>query len=238
MPCPDSAASPHRLRRSAPPPIAAVAAAMAAAALAGCSVRVLSPSDDDALRETVATQAARIESLERRERELEAQLRTASGSEVRDAAIDAEAEAARPRLASVALGGSSCLRLRRDASPELLLHLEPRDGRGRFLQIVGTLEIEAALLAVGEDPRILGRWRYGPLAVRDAWRGTFSGGHYTFREDVSLPSDLPLPQEVAVLARFADAIDGATHELLRGVEVVDLSGETAAAATAEGAAAR
>lgn len=222
-----SPGSPRRCRHARRATAHTVLAAALAAGVAGCSVRVLSPSPADSLRETVAAQAVRIEQLERRERELAAQLREALQDGGGPAAPDAEAAAARPRLASLALGGSSCIRRGDGGSTELLLHLEPRDGRGRFLQIVGTLEVEATALALGESPRVLGRWRYGPLAVRDAWRSSFMGGHYAFREKVSLPSELAGLQEVAVLIRFEDAIDLSTHELLRGVGVVDLDGEAA-----------
>lgn len=216
----------RRARRSiAAVAISRCAALLAAAgllAVAGCSVKLLAPTAADSLREQVSAQAVRIEALERRERELEAQVRSLSlAADPARRGLSAEAELARPRLASISLGGASALRSGA-AGAELAIHLEPRDGRGRFLQIVGSLELEATLLPLGGEPRLLGRWSYGPLAVRDAWRGGLTGGHYTFREPVSLPHGLPAPTEIVVQLRFEDAIDGGATALLRSVAVVDL----------------
>jgi cell division protein FtsB len=198
-------------------------AAMGLLAIPGCSVKLLAPTAADSLREQVSVQAARIEALEQRERELEAQVRSLSlEADPARGGLSAEAELARPRLAAISLGSASALRSGA-AGPELAIHLEPRDGRGRFLQIVGSLELEATLLPLGGEPWLLGRWSYGPLAVRDAWRGGLTGGHYTFREPVSLPDGLFAPTEIVVQLRFADAIDGGTTTLLRSVAVMDLA---------------
>lgn len=212
-------------RRGSAARIASCTAFLAATgllAVPGCSVKLLAPTAADSLRERISAQAVRIEALEQRERELEAQVRSLSlGADPARGGLSAEAELARPRLASLSIGGASALR-GTAAGAELAIHLEPRDGRGRFLQIVGSLELEAMLLPLGGEPRLLGRWNYGPLAVRDAWRGGLTGGHYTFREPVSLPDGLPAPAEIVVHLRFQDAIDGGDTALLRSVAVVDL----------------
>jgi hypothetical protein len=194
--------------------------AVAAGAGGGCSMRILAPTAADSAREQVAAHAETIARLEARQRELEGEVRALREAlaDRPDAGVDPEAEAARPRLAALGLGRGSVVRRTGDGAAEMVLYIEPRDGRGRFLQIVGTLTAQLAVLGIGSEPVVLGEWSYPPVRVRDAWRSGFMGTHYTIMEAVPLPEEAA--SEASVLIRFDDAIDGERFELLRAVPVL------------------
>jgi len=187
----------------------------------GCSMRILAPTAADTARAEAAAQAQTVARLEMQLRELEGELRAlrAALADAPEAAIDPEAEAARPRLSAIGLGRGSAVRRTDDDGGVMALYLEPRDGRGRFLQIVGTLTVQLAVLGIGSEPIVLGEWSYSPGRVRDAWRSGFMGTHYTIIEAVPLPGGSG--GEASVLIRFDDAIDGGRFELLRALPVLD-----------------
>jgi hypothetical protein len=87
----------------------------------------------------------------------------------------------------------------------------PTDAYGRFVQVVGTLVVEArAVPATGATdagaPVLSTTLR--PGAVRDAYRSGLTGTHYSVELPLSGPAQAG---DVMLRASFTDALTGATH---------------------------
>lgn len=205
-----------------------LAVAVASVSIAGCRATVLKPTPEDRLREQVQSLEIEVESLAARNRELEASL-SAIASEKPPHAIDAEAAAAQPRLAGIAIGSASGIRAEppaagAEAAPAVLtVYLEPSDGRGRFLQVTGRVSIQASMPVEGAAPALLGERSFAPAEVREAWRSGFMGTHYTFEVPVEIPiaalrSGHARP-EASVLLVLRDAIGGGEFSRLATVPI-------------------
>ena len=206
-------------------PIATLA--LAAAALAGCRGTVLKPTPADALREQVQSLEIEVDRLSLQNRELEAALAEAT-AEAPSRSIDPEAAAARAHLVRIGIGSASMITL---AAPEpdvaaipgtLTVHLEPSDGRGRFLQVAGRVSIQASMPVEGGDPIRLGERSYSPGEVRDAWRSGFMGTHYTFEMPIEAPASAiaaTADPQASVLVVFRDAIGGGEFSRLVTVPI-------------------
>jgi hypothetical protein len=102
---------------------------------------------------------------------------------------------------------------------------EPHDGRGRFVQAVGTATIEALVLAPtlkeGENaaPERLAITTLTPSQLRDAYRSSFTGTHYTADLKLDKPLDRTPGRTPSLVIRveFQDAITG---EVLKGERVI------------------
>ena len=91
---------------------------------------------------------------------------------------------------------------------------------GASLQIVGTLEVHVAVLPGTTDARTLARARFGPAEVRDAYRRTLLGTHYTIEVPIDVPIQVPIEATVTeAVARivFTDAITGRSHTDVRAM---------------------
>lgn len=101
------------------------------------------------------------------------------------------------------------------------IYIVPRDGRGRFVQIVGTLEVRADLLpGISEEARFLGSARLGPDELREAYRSGLMGTHYTVR----MPLDPVIDEKagsIALSAELTDALTGRVHAARKVVPVPD-----------------
>ncbi len=90
----------------------------------------------------------------------------------------------------------------------IVVYVRPRDGRGRFVQAVGTLVVEAEVGGVPVPALTL-----DPLALREAYRSSAAGTHYA----VELPcSATPGPLRLRVT--FLDAQTGAEHKARRDAD--------------------
>ena len=77
------------------------------------------------------------------------------------------------------------------------------------MQLVGELSVHAAVLPADGDAITLGRVRLGPLELRDAYRSTFLGTHYTV--DVPITIALGATQtQCTVKVVFVDGHNGRT----------------------------
>ncbi len=151
-------------------------------ALAGCSpATILKPTDSDALRIQVRDLKVQVEELTQVNAQLELQVKAATQAAQDNSGISAEAALATPKLVQIRVGSPS--HFEKDAAGGrclATLYLEPQDGLGRFLQVVGTLDVSIFELSATGSSRTLGSASFNPVEVRDAWRGGVLGSHYTF----------------------------------------------------------
>jgi hypothetical protein len=110
------------------------------------------------------------------------------------------------RLSSVRWGSAS------EGRTTLDLHVTAIDGRGRPIQLTGSLGAVARFMPVDEESIELGRVSLSPAEVRDAWRAGVLGASY----QVEIPLQ-PAPVEgeyggIHVSARFTDALTGVDHD--------------------------
>lgn len=187
----------------------------------GCGkATVLNPSPGDALRAENQSLREQVDRLGLEVKELQTRVAEArkagssSGAVVGPRALAPEVDDAIPRLASVMIEGASDV-IQRGSAPgpaaTLRLWLLPRDGRGRFLQIVGTLTVGVSCVRAGESPVEVARATFAPGAVRDAWRSGFMGAHYAFEVPLELAAAVAeCPLTVSI--RFDDALTGVSFE--------------------------
>jgi len=194
--------------------------------LAGCQGRALVPNVADGLRAEVVERTRERDDARAKVAELETKI--AELTLARDAKIDPEAAEAMPALAGVALSGLSTARLVDPNKATLALVIEPSDGLGRFLQITGTLRATVVALVPGREPLSAGKATLGPKALREAYRSTAFGTHYTV--------EIPLAWEgsdsarsVAIAAEFTDALTGKAYPIQGTVAIVKLASAGSAA---------
>jgi len=214
--------------------VAAAATAAALFAAAGCNrATVLNPSPADSLREENLALREQVQQLTRKVSELEATLdrrrmlsdagagapgdsgaSAAAESGSGAAAVDPAVETATPRVTSVQIEGASEIvqeGVGPDAPLKLRLWVLPRDGRGRFLQIVGRLTVSVASVRAGTEPVEVATARFDPQQIRDAWRSGFMGTHYAFELPLAVPPELR-STPLTVTIRFDDAQTGRSFE--------------------------
>jgi len=189
-------------------------AAIHGTAVVGCSsARVMMPTDNDGLRREVQGLREQVSALEAQRNELQQQLAAAT-KPVEAGSVDAQVAEATPQLVSLTLEAGSHYLSKGTGSGsstcEAIVYLKPADGRGRFLQIVGSARASAFQLHADGRVVSLGTARWNPIEVRDAWRDGILGAHYTLR--------LPLAAEgwncggvpVTVRVEFISQPDGRT----------------------------
>jgi hypothetical protein len=200
-----------------PSAIAAVVATCLAAVVACCGggcgqVRVLAPSARDDVAERLARAEAELASLKSRNAELEAQLRArAAHADSNATPVDPEVLANAPIAVSLAVAQGSLVERVVEGDRTLgrvVLHVQPLDGRSRFVQVVGRLEVGLqSLPAPGTEPVAIGSSALGPAALRDALRAGLFGLHYA----VPCTFDLaPVGRDTSIAARvvFRDGFTG------------------------------
>ena len=125
------------------------------------------------------------------------------------------------------------------------VYIRPFDGRQRFVQVVGTLTVEARYLPAsatqGADDRsleagvrsssggdggvagggvLLGAATLGPSELREAYRSGFTGTHYTVR--LTPPGNVwVLDGAIVISVVLLDRVSGLRHEAWRVVRVAD-----------------
>ena len=175
---------------------------------ASCQMKVMQPTSGDQVRERVAALQDRTQELEDENAGLKARLEEltqAQDPEIRTTG------AATPRLVDLQIGSSSTVDEGSSDSEGamLVLRLAPRDDRGRFLQIVGTLEVRVVSVPNEGAPVLLATDRFDPLAVRAAWRGGIMGSGYVFKIPLEAVLET-LPSTLDVVTIFTQAGSGRT----------------------------
>ncbi len=184
---------------------------------AGCRTRQFE-TEGDALRAQVLDLQDQVRDLERRERELLAELRRARAwAERREELADEDVRAFVPHVVDIQIGRLSHVRDRQGDGfgDTLVLYVQPIDSRGRFTQMVGNVIVNLAVVPDEVDPIPLGRLRFGPGDVRDAFRSGITGTHYSFEVPLDIPAkvdlDWLLTQQVVARATFVDGQTGDRH---------------------------
>ncbi len=193
-------------------PVATAALAAACLLLGGCTLGGSSSvsAQNDELRRTVASQRAEIDALVAARDELSAKLEAAS----RQANVSPEAVASTPAVSVLEIDSFSTL-LPLDAKAPatgVRVHVRTLDGRRRFTQAVGVMTVEVTDAA----GTTLAAGRTGPAALRDAYRSSPAGTHYTIESPLTGPAS---GGAYTLRVRFEDALTGrhleATRELTR-----------------------
>lgn len=195
--------------------------ALLCSGLGGCRSGGNYLNENDRLREQVLDLEAQTAALAQRNRELMLALdRAAEPPE----GVRADVAANTPRLASISLGRLSHLKDDdNDGRPDrLYAYVQPEDGLGRFLQIVGDLVIHVACLPEESDAITLHRSTLGPAALREAYRYSFAGIHYAVDVPLeisdSIAAEIALGQSVVVRVVFTDGYTGETFDAERAIE--------------------
>ncbi|MDA1008614.1 MAG: ABC transporter C-terminal domain-containing protein [Planctomycetota bacterium] len=168
----------------------------------GCRKTLLQPSPSDLLRREIAENEEQIASLEAQIGELETKLAAAGRPALPDGAIPAISEIRIGRLSALDPDDSSVFRV----------WIDPVDGRERFIQMAGSIEITVTF----EDGSSLSD-SFTAEEVRESWRGGFTGASYAFsistlRSDGSRATLSPRP---SIDARFTDLASGRLIEAHR-----------------------
>ena len=158
------------------------------ALLAGCGKKA--SRQNDLLRTRVMDLEAEVERLTDRNQELETALGQA---EAGPGTLPEEVRANIPHVVRVEIDRRShALDEDGDGRADgLLVYVKPADGMGRFVQLVGRLGVRAVDLPPDADPVSLGQANLGPTEVRESYRTSFLGTHYSVTLPLTLPPDRP-----------------------------------------------
>jgi hypothetical protein len=177
----------------------------------GCSrvVVALDPNEHDRLRARVLELETQVQALRKRQVELQDELSVASRG---PDSLPEDVRLCVPHVAGIAIDRLSHAR---DSDGDgradlLMLYVRPTDGLGRFTQMVGWVRGSAVLMPTSGEAITIGRVSVGPADLRQAYRSTFLGVHYT----IPMPIDPPTGREgdsCAVVVSFEDALSGRTH---------------------------
>lgn len=179
--------------------------ALSLALTTGCGSFKRVSRENDRLRTQAMELQQQNRDLTNRTAELEAQILRASD----DDGVAQDVRDATPHVAAISIDAiSHVLDENGDGRPDtLVVYVTPSDGRGRFVQMVGDLSVHMAMLPTDSDAVSIGRIRLGPSELRDAYRSTFLGTHYTITMPISVP-DSPHRTGCTVKAEFLDGYDG------------------------------
>ena len=200
----------------------ALAACLIAGGLASCGPKNFANQNDELRREREELRA-RIASLETQLAEAKAQLGAVSPAPMTGAAsgLDAaEVAAASPVCVALEIDRLSGLRdTTDDGAPDMLVvRLRTLDGRSRFTQVVGQLDVRASLVRVDGPTAEIGSASLGPVAVREAYRSGFEGSWYAVDVPVVI-EELRAGDRVMITARLIRA-DGGTVDVVRVLDGV------------------
>ena len=212
----------------------------------GCRGRVLAPNANDGLRAELVERTSERDAARARVSELESEVAVLTAQlSAKDAArtpaeqgngggqtaaqlaeiasLRAEAAAATPALASIAISSLSNAKVTSTAAGTgggtgagtsttageglLTLIVVPSDGLGRFIQIAGWLDLSATVLVPGAAPAPALATRVGPNALRSCYRSGFLGTHYTVEQPIRWTGD-GAPRAVSVAIEFVDPATG------------------------------
>jgi hypothetical protein len=202
-------------RRLEPAPLAItlLCGALLSSALGACGVKDFE-NENDRLRRLTLEQEGLIRALRAESSEYKAKL--AEANLAREAALDPDILEAIPRCAGIGIDELSGLHLPRpgeDVIPKVVIYVDPFDGRDRFIQIVGTLTVDAIIAgATGDAAPLIVSTTLGPADVRDAYRAAVLTGYYYLVELPVEASAIPPEGTVTLRARFADALTGEAHD--------------------------
>ncbi|MEO1584943.1 MAG: hypothetical protein AAFR96_10290 [Planctomycetota bacterium] len=186
--------------------LALIVLCLAAGSLAsGCNSGKRIAAANDQLRLERETQRERIDTLEAENAELQTKLAESNArleSPLPDDVLDAL-----PRVASIEL-----TRFCDVSDGEVTWSLSTKDGRGRFVQVVGTLELRA--VSTGAEPAVLAEAVLTPAQVRDSYASGLAGTGYRVMRPIAGEASGP----VTLTATLHDHVTGQSHEASHVVE--------------------
>ncbi len=190
--------------------------ALAMISLSGCGSSLTS-DEADALRRKVLDLEKMNLQMSLRTTELEAELKLQSAE---FGELSLEIRENTPRVARLTIGRLSHARDDDDdgRSETLLIYVDPEDGFGRFVQLVGTLTVHAAILPADRDAITIGRFTLKPGPLRAAYRSGFSGMHYTIELPIQLSPENS-GQTCLVRVIFKDGLTGLVHSTEREIKL-------------------
>ncbi|HVZ94936.1 MAG TPA: hypothetical protein VG797_10540 [Phycisphaerales bacterium] len=192
---------------------------LAAGVLTGCKAKPKNfDNENDALRRRVTELETQLAATTAERNELQAKLAEAARTSAAAGGLSEEAREALPRCAGVRLGRLSGP-VADDGTPGLDaidFYVQPFDGRQRFVPVAGTLTASAAFIprtsgtaVPPPPPRELGRVTLSPNQLREAYRASPLGTHYTVRLPLD-PPNMPLEGTVVLRVELLDALTGQT----------------------------
>jgi len=181
----------------------------------GCETKTATANDE--LRARVLDLEKTNEQLRRREAELLAELERESR---RPDSLSPEVRANVPHVAGIAIGRlSHALDGDDDGVPDrLTLYVEPVDGLGRFTQMVGTLSAHAVFVPPDADAITIGRISLDPGPLREAYRSSVTGTHYTVQVPIAVDA-AQSREPCLVRVRYEDGLTGAVHTAERAIDL-------------------
>jgi hypothetical protein len=196
------------------------ALAAAAVALPGCFGVRNFENENDALRRKVLEleERARLAEADRDE----TRVKLAESERVRREALPADVLDALPRCTAIEVNRLSGPDDKDGvAGPETIsIGVSTVDGRRRFVQVAGTLRVEATLLPaqLGRTPVLLGSASLGPKELRDSYRYDITGVYYAARVPLVDPNR-PLEGTMVMRAELLDALTGQVFKAERVIEL-------------------
>ena len=200
----------------------AAAALCAATLFAGTGCRAKSKrfdNENDELRRRVAILEQERDAAAARAGEAESKLHELLRT--RETIDEREALEALPRLAGLQIGRlTGYADFDAEGGARFVdVYIRPFDGRMRFVQVAGRMTVEALLLdgSFSEDaapPRRLASATLSPAALREAYRSSPLGVHYSVR--LSMPEPIhPDAGTLVVRVELIDPIGGQVHRAER-----------------------
>jgi hypothetical protein len=207
-------------------PIPILLALAALILFAGCRVGGVRSveAENERLRQELTERDKKQQDLEGQIAELKVKLSEANRSQK---PMAQEALDALPRVTNVEISSLSGFEPTDPNVPAtgVAVWFETRDGRGRFVQAVGTATIEALIRpsevpsGTNPTPELVASLALSPSQLRDAYRSSFTGTHYS----AELKLDKPIERgpgktpSLVIRVEFQDAITG---EVLRSERVI------------------
>ena len=173
-------------------------------------------NENDDLRRRVVDLESEVNRLRAERNEFESQLiELARVHQAGSGDLAADVIAALPRCAGIRIGRYSGL-ADRDHIPgpdTVDIYVTPYDGRQRFVQVVGRLTAEVALLpplGLSEqqgEPQVIARHVLSPAELRDAYRSSPAGTHYSLRLPID-PAARPEGATLVIRVELLDVVSG------------------------------
>lgn len=174
-------------------------------------------NENDTLRARVVDLESQVDQLNRRNAELEAQVRSDAGAPT---TLPEDIRLNTPHVAELAIDKLSFARdTNKDGRADLLtVYLKPADGLGRFVQMVGSINVVAAIVPVKGEPVSIGRKSFTPSEVREAYRSGITGTHYTIEVPINVASEFN-DESCLVKVEFHDGLTGRTMTAERTISL-------------------
>lgn len=173
-------------------------------------------NENDDLRRQLATAEAELARITAERNELRAKVNEMAKASAQAGGLSEEAREALPRCAGVRLERLSGP-VDDDGAPgfdAVDFYVQPIDGRQRFIPVAGSLSAQATLIPPAGTaegaPKLLGRVELSPSQMREAYRSSMLGTHYSVRLELD-PANQALEGSVVLTVELLDALSAERH---------------------------